>query len=201
MRLFVGADYFSDYAKKRKKAGFTLHAIRTKEQDKQALNAEQNLEQLTTSVTEKREIRYAPEELAFPMTMYMFDDKLAIISTKEESFAAIIQSKELASMQRKLFELLWRSLDQSKIKVGILHSLTGTMAISERSLVDAERMAIEEINKAGGVLGKQLEPIVKDSESDPEIFVKKLREASLGIGSCVVQATRTLSGALACKKS
>ena len=38
---FVGADYFSDYAKKRKKAGFTLHAIRTKEQDKQALNAVQ----------------------------------------------------------------------------------------------------------------------------------------------------------------
>jgi ABC-type branched-subunit amino acid transport system substrate-binding protein len=45
------------------------------------------------------------------------------------------------------------------IKVGILHSLSGTMAISEKSVVDAEQLAIEEINKAGGVLGKQIIPI------------------------------------------
>lgn len=51
------------------------------------------------------------------------------------------------------------------IKVGILHSLTGTMAISEKSLKDVELMAIEEINKAGGVLGKQVEAIVEDPES------------------------------------
>src|SRR5437660_9334522 len=52
-----------------------------------------------------------------------------------------------------------------KIKVGILHSLTGTMAISETSLRDVELMAIEEINKAGGVLGKQVEAVVEDPES------------------------------------
>ncbi|GAB1537469.1 hypothetical protein NUACC21_01120 [Scytonema sp. NUACC21] len=43
------------------------------------------------------------------------------------------------------------------IKVGILHSLSGTMAISEKSVVDAEKLAIKEINAAGGVLGKQIE--------------------------------------------
>ena len=47
------------------------------------------------------------------------------------------------------------------IKVGILHSLSGTMAISEKSVVDAEQLAIEEINKSGGVLGKQIQPIVE----------------------------------------
>jgi urea transport system substrate-binding protein len=51
------------------------------------------------------------------------------------------------------------------IKVGILHSLTGTMAISEASLKDVELMAIEKINRVGGVLGKQIEPIVEDPES------------------------------------
>lgn len=52
------------------------------------------------------------------------------------------------------------------IKVGILHSLTGTMAISEKSLNEVEKMAIEEINKSGGVLGKQIEVIEEDPASD-----------------------------------
>src|SRR5437879_6438463 len=51
------------------------------------------------------------------------------------------------------------------IKVGIMHSLSGVMEISERSLHDVELMAIEEINAAGGVLGKQIEPVVEDPKS------------------------------------
>ena len=48
------------------------------------------------------------------------------------------------------------------IKVGILHSLSGTMAISETALKETALMTIEEINKAGGVMGKKLEPVVVD---------------------------------------
>ncbi|PSO81118.1 MAG: urea ABC transporter substrate-binding protein [Cyanobacteria bacterium QH_9_48_43] len=59
------------------------------------------------------------------------------------------------------------------IKVGILHSLTGTMAISETTLVDAEKLAIKQINEAGGVLGKQIEPIVEDGASDWPTFAEK----------------------------
>lgn len=59
------------------------------------------------------------------------------------------------------------------IKVGILHSLSGTMAISEKSVVDAEQLAIEEINAAGGVLGKQIEAIVEDGASDWPTFAEK----------------------------
>lgn len=59
------------------------------------------------------------------------------------------------------------------IKVGILHSLSGTMSISEKSVVDAELLAIEEINKAGGVLGKQIEAIQEDGNSDWPTFAEK----------------------------
>jgi urea transport system substrate-binding protein len=62
------------------------------------------------------------------------------------------------------------------IKVGILHSSSGTMAISENSVIDAEKLAIDEINKAGGVLGKQIIPIVEDGASDPNIFNEKAKK-------------------------
>jgi urea transport system substrate-binding protein len=59
------------------------------------------------------------------------------------------------------------------IKVGILHSLSGTMAISETTVVDAEMLAIDEINAAGGVLGKQIIPIKEDGASDWPTFAEK----------------------------
>lgn len=62
------------------------------------------------------------------------------------------------------------------IKVGILHSLSGTMAISEKSVVEAEQLAIEEINAAGGVLGKQIEAIVEDGNSDWPTFNEKAKK-------------------------
>jgi urea transport system substrate-binding protein len=62
---------------------------------------------------------------------------------------------------------------ESEIKVGLLHSLSGTMAISEVTVRDAELLAIEEINKAGGVLGKKLVPVVEDGSSDWPTFAEK----------------------------
>ena len=59
------------------------------------------------------------------------------------------------------------------IKVGILHSLTGTMSISETTVVDAEMLAIKEINAAGGVLGRQIEPVQEDGASDWPTFAEK----------------------------
>lgn len=61
------------------------------------------------------------------------------------------------------------------VKVGILHSQTGRMAISECSLRDIELMAIEEINSAGGILGAQIDPIVEDGRSLNPIFRNKAR--------------------------
>lgn len=62
------------------------------------------------------------------------------------------------------------------IKVGILHSLSGTMAISEKSVVDAENLAIEEINAAGGVLGKKIEAVTEDGASDWPTFNEKAKK-------------------------
>jgi urea transport system substrate-binding protein len=62
------------------------------------------------------------------------------------------------------------------IKVGILHSLSGTMAISEVTVRDAELLAIEEVNAAGGVLGKQLTPVVEDGASDWPTFAEKAQK-------------------------
>lgn len=59
------------------------------------------------------------------------------------------------------------------VKVGILHSLTGSMAISEVSVRDAEVLAINEINEAGGVLGRQIEYVEEDGASDPSTFATK----------------------------
>ncbi len=65
---------------------------------------------------------------------------------------------------------------EDTIKVGILHSLSGTMAISETTLKDTMLMLIEEQNKKGGLLGKQLEPVVVDPASNWPLFAEKARE-------------------------
>ena len=61
------------------------------------------------------------------------------------------------------------------IKVGVLHSLSGTMAISETTLKDTVLMLIEEQNKKGGILGKKLEPVVVDPASNWPLFAEKMR--------------------------
>ena len=62
------------------------------------------------------------------------------------------------------------------IKVGILHSLTGTIAIAEASVVDAEKLAIEQINDSGGVMGRKIEVITEDGASDWPTFAEKARK-------------------------
>ena len=85
---------------------------------------------------------------------------------------------------------------EKTIKVGILHSLTGILAISEKSLKDAELLAIEEINKTGGVLGRQIEPIIEDPASDfigkfPDLAKKLLVEDKVvTVFGCWVSVSR-----------
>ena len=65
---------------------------------------------------------------------------------------------------------------EDTIKVDVLHSLSGTMAISKTSLRDAVLPAVEEINAASGVLGKQIAPVVVDPASDWPLFYEKVQE-------------------------
>ena len=59
------------------------------------------------------------------------------------------------------------------IRVGILHSMTGPMAVNEASLVDADKLAIEEINAAGGLLGRTVVPVIVDGKSDPDVYARE----------------------------
>lgn len=66
-----------------------------------------------------------------------------------------------------------KSAAGNTVKVGVLQSLSGTMAISEVAVKNSALLAIKEINASGGVLGKQIEPLVEDGESKPEVFAQK----------------------------
>ncbi len=66
--------------------------------------------------------------------------------------------------------------EKEPVKIGVLHSLSGTMAISETSLRDVVLMAVEELNAAGGVLGHKVEPVVVDPASNWPLFAEKAKE-------------------------
>ncbi len=75
--------------------------------------------------------------------------------------------------------LLFVSCNEKKadtVKVGLLHSLSGTMSISETAVRDAELLAISELNESGGVLGKQIEVVQADGASDPQVFATQARK-------------------------
>lgn len=73
--------------------------------------------------------------------------------------------------------VLWRFLPsmnyKKTIKIGILHSLTGDLAISEKPVADATLLAIKEINEAGGILGRKIEALLVDSQSDEDMFTQQ----------------------------
>lgn len=69
---------------------------------------------------------------------------------------------------------LWRQAE-SPIVVGLLHSRTGPLALNEKAMLDAEILAIEEINEAGGLLGRRIKYVVADGESDPRSFTREAR--------------------------
>ncbi len=69
-----------------------------------------------------------------------------------------------------------QAVTDTTVKVGILHSLTGTMAISETGAQEAEKLAIKQINESGGILGRQIEIIQEDGASDWPTFAEKSRK-------------------------
>ncbi|EIT70899.1 urea ABC transporter urea binding protein [Hydrocarboniphaga effusa AP103] len=82
----------------------------------------------------------------------------------------------IAATGLAMFALSAMAQAADTIKVGVLHSLSGTMAISETTLKDTVLMMIDEQNKKGGLLGKKLEPVVVDPASNWPLFAEKARE-------------------------
>lgn len=89
---------------------------------------------------------------------------------------SFIKSMSVITASVAMMGTMQLAMAADTIKVGILHSLSGTMAISETALKDMALMTIDEINKKGGVLGKKLEPVVVDPASDWPLFATKARQ-------------------------
>ena len=94
-----GREWMDDFVRRRIAGGIFLRAIRSAETEVHDL--------WQTSAADLRESRYAPADFMFTMTTYIYDDHVAVISSRRENFAMTIQSAEFAMMQRNLFNALW----------------------------------------------------------------------------------------------
>ena len=81
-----------------------------------------------------------------------------------------------AALFLSTFSAVPSSAAADTVQVGVLQSLTGTMAISEVTVKNATLLAIDEINAKGGVLGKQIDPVIEDGASDPSMFAQKAQK-------------------------
>ncbi len=97
----VGEEYMNDYIARRIKAGIHLQVIRSEAKDKKPIWKE--------SAKELRTLRLAPEDFTFPLTMYIYDNKVSLMSSKRENFGLIIESKEFMQTQKALFDILWQA--------------------------------------------------------------------------------------------
>jgi urea transport system substrate-binding protein len=101
------------------------------------------------------------------------------LASRKISRRSLLQTASAAGVSLALTPLLF-SDDEKKpagtVRVGILHSLTGVLGVSETFLKDIELVAIAEINKAGGVLGKKIEPVIEDTQSKfTDLFPEKAK--------------------------
>lgn len=106
---FIGHEFFEAYTNRRIAAKLPLRVIRTLEKDREAEKTNIFAKRYRTEKKELRDVRYVPDDLAFPISMYLYDDKVLMVSSKEENFALTITSGEFCAMQQKLFELLWKT--------------------------------------------------------------------------------------------
>lgn len=95
-----GKRYMDDYVKRRVQLGYNLQVIRSRPKEV--------AETWPTSHEEFRELRYAPEPMVFDMTMYLYDNKVGLISTVKENFGMIIESQEYSRTMGYLFQALWQ---------------------------------------------------------------------------------------------
>lgn len=102
----VGEEYFDDYTLRRIKLGYSLRNIRP--ESKEVVKTVEKYK-WGTNKEQRREVRFAPKNFHFSMAMYLYDNKVALLSSKKENFGMIIESKEFTYNQLALFKVLWNS--------------------------------------------------------------------------------------------
>lgn len=95
-----GKKFMDDYVKRRVARGYSLRVIRSRPKEV--------TETWPTNPAELRQLRYAPETMVFAMTMYIYDNKVGLISSAKENFGMIIESEEYSQNMGYLFEALWQ---------------------------------------------------------------------------------------------
>jgi sugar-specific transcriptional regulator TrmB len=105
---YVGEDFFHEFARERVKRGYTAHLIRLQEKDQRAQQTFKGVN-YGPSVEQRRYIKYLNKSFNYPTTISIFDDKVGIISSKDEDLSMIIHSSELSTFQRQIFDMLWNS--------------------------------------------------------------------------------------------
>lgn len=95
-----GREFMETYISRRIQAGIGLRVIRSKPKDIQ--------EYWPTNSQSLRELRYTPQDMIFTMTMYMYDNKVSLISSAKENFGVLIESEEFNQSIQHLFEALWQ---------------------------------------------------------------------------------------------
>jgi sugar-specific transcriptional regulator TrmB len=99
-----GLDWMASYQKERLARGITMNVIRSRPHDRQDI--------WPCSRAEKRELRFSPEHIVLGMTMLIYDSRVAIASSKKESYGLIIESEEFSSLLRGMFMSVWAISDR-----------------------------------------------------------------------------------------
>lgn len=97
----LGEEFMEQYIQKRVTAGIHLRVIRSEPKEVKPIWKE--------SAQELRTLRYAPEGFVFPLTMYIYNNKVSLMSSRRENFGLIIESQEFMQTQKALFEVLWHA--------------------------------------------------------------------------------------------
>lgn len=95
-----GKDFMDDYVRRRVRQGIKLQVIRSEKKEVEAT--------WPSSDSEKRVLHFAPDQMIFPMTVYIYDKKVGLIGTKKETFGMIIESEDFAVTLKNFFEVLWQ---------------------------------------------------------------------------------------------
>lgn len=96
----IGADYFADYTARRVASGTRLQVIRSE--------ATEVGEKYPSSTKENRVVHYAPRDMIFNLSFFLYDHRVAIIGTRRENFGMIIESEDFSQSLKHLFDVLWQ---------------------------------------------------------------------------------------------
>lgn len=103
---YLGVDFFKDYTDKRIKYGYSLHSFRSKIY-KQSDTKNIDSRFYSHRPKDRRFMKYIGDVFTFPLTMYMYDNKIALIGSEKEGFSLILESDEFVQIQKSLFDTLW----------------------------------------------------------------------------------------------